>query len=80
MEGEILRGFPEIRAAGRFDTVLAAAKIWHVDVFEQQLLPRKFALDPKRHDDVADLFCLSRGTTGALAKMLGDLHCQRRCT
>ena len=80
MKCEIPRGFPEIRPAGRFDAVLSATKIRHVDVFEQQPWPRKLMLDPKRHDDVADFFDLSRWTTGAIAKMFGDLHRQRRRT
>ena len=76
---EILRGLAEIPAAGRFDAVLSAAEIRHVDVFEQQLLPRKFTLDPQRHDDVADLFRLGRLTADAIAKILGDLHRKCRC-
>ena len=35
---ELLRGLAEIGAAGRFDAVLPAAEIRHVDVFQQQLV------------------------------------------
>ena len=76
---QLLRGLAEIGPAGRFDAVLPAAEVRHVHVFHQQVLPRELALDPQRHDDVADLFHLGRRAAGAAAKMLGDLHGERRC-
>ena len=75
---QFLRRLAEIGAARRLDTVLAAAEVRHVHVFDQQLLPRELALDPQRHDDVADLLQLGRGTARPAAQMLRDLHRERR--